>query len=75
MVVNVVENVAKAWRVTCTPVRLVVTDDWCWGYNLGGQLGTGDVDHDPVPTAVLVELLPSARLRMLHSGTRSDGTT
>jgi alpha-tubulin suppressor-like RCC1 family protein len=31
---------------------------WCWGYNLGGQLGTGGVDRDPTPVPVEVEGLP-----------------
>ncbi|MBW2526374.1 MAG: hypothetical protein JRI23_19495 [Deltaproteobacteria bacterium] len=31
---------------------------WCWGYNLGGQLGTGSVSSDPTPTPVEVTGLP-----------------
>jgi len=31
---------------------------WCWGYNLGGQLGTGGVDSDPTPVPVEVQGLP-----------------
>ncbi len=31
---------------------------FCWGYNLGGQLGTGSVDRDPTPTPVEVVGLP-----------------
>jgi alpha-tubulin suppressor-like RCC1 family protein len=31
---------------------------WCWGYNLGGQLGTGDVDSEPTPVPVEVDGLP-----------------
>ena len=31
---------------------------WCWGYNLGGQLGTGGVDSGPTPVPVEVAGLP-----------------
>jgi alpha-tubulin suppressor-like RCC1 family protein len=31
---------------------------WCWGYNLGGQIGTGMVTSDPIATPAEVEGLP-----------------
>jgi alpha-tubulin suppressor-like RCC1 family protein len=33
---------------------------WCWGYNLGGQLGTGGVDSGPTPVPIEVAGLPVA---------------
>jgi alpha-tubulin suppressor-like RCC1 family protein len=31
---------------------------WCWGDNLGGQLGTGDVNGTANPVPVAVRNLP-----------------
>jgi alpha-tubulin suppressor-like RCC1 family protein len=31
---------------------------WCWGYNLGGQVGTGSVSSDPISTPIEVGGLP-----------------
>ena len=33
---------------------------WCWGDNLGGQLGTGDVNGTANPVPVAVRNLPRA---------------
>jgi alpha-tubulin suppressor-like RCC1 family protein len=32
---------------------------WCWGYNLGGQLGTGSVSSEPTSVPVEVQGLPN----------------
>jgi alpha-tubulin suppressor-like RCC1 family protein len=32
---------------------------WCWGYNLGGQLGTGEVTDEPTPLPQEVVGLPN----------------